>query len=154
MKILKSICNATFLGEIPMQPVPHGLQTSPSKKTDWIAVATLAFSAGSFLAGSLAIYFSVKAVIEKGNSDLVNIGVSILRVDPGKEKQISEATREWALNLIDANAGGVKFSQEARAQLLRKPLSYDNGWGASDFGSVDTFPTKPAAPRPAPEPPK
>jgi hypothetical protein len=48
-------------------------------------------------------------VIEKGNADLVKVGVSVLRVDSEKEKQIS-AAREWALNLIDANAGGVNFS--------------------------------------------
>ena len=100
-------------------------------------------------------YFSVKAVIEKGNSDLVNIGVSVLRVDPEKEKQISEATREWALNLIDANAGGVTFSPEARAQLLKEPLKYsfDNGWGTYGFFPSYT-PVEPAPPRPSPEPPK
>ena len=38
-------------------------------------------------------------------------------------EQIS-AARKWALNLIDANAGGVKFSSEACAQLLREPLKY------------------------------
>jgi hypothetical protein len=77
-----------------------------------------------------------------------------------RKKQIS-AAREWALNLIDANSGGVKFSPEARAQLLKERLkftrydgSYDTGWGASDFGSIDTCPVKPAAPRPTPEPPK
>ncbi len=64
---------------------------------------------------------------EHRNADLVKIGVSVLRVDPEKEKQIS-AAREWALNLIDANAGGVTFSQEARAQLLREPLGYDAGY--------------------------
>ena len=57
------------------------------------------------------------------DADLVKIGVRVLRVDPEKEKQIS-AAREWALNLIDANAGGVTFSSEARAQLLREPLKY------------------------------
>jgi hypothetical protein len=70
-----------------------------------------------------AIIFTVWTVREHRNADLVRIGVSVLRVDPDKEKQIS-AAREWALNLIDANAGGVKFSPEARAQLLRKRLEY------------------------------
>jgi hypothetical protein len=32
------------------------------------------------------------------------------------------AARAWALNLIDANADGVKFSKEARAELLEKAL--------------------------------
>ncbi|HEX3495180.1 MAG TPA: hypothetical protein VHT48_07415 [Methylocella sp.] len=42
---------------------------------------------------------------EHRNADLVKIGVSFLRVDPEKEKQIS-AAREWELDLIDANASG------------------------------------------------
>ncbi len=98
------------------------------------------------------VYITVRTFTEKRNADLVRIGVSVLRVDPEKEKQIS-AAREWALNLIDANAGGVTFSPEARAQLLRKPLSYDNGWGAYDFSPYYT-PDKSAPRRPAPEPPK
>jgi hypothetical protein len=91
------------------------------------------------------VYITVKTLTEKRNADLVQIGVSVLRVDPDKEKQIS-ATREWALNLIDANAGGVKFSQEARAQLLREPLKYGGGYdpyvGGYDPGD------KPLPPRP------
>ncbi len=134
-----------------MQPAPRESLTTTSKKTDWIVIATLAFSAGSFLAGSLAIYFSVKAVIEKGNSDLVNIGVSVLRVDPDKEKQLSEATRKWALDLIDTNAGGVKFSPEARAQLLREPLNYYDT-STPDYDTSKRV--KPAPRSPSPEPPK
>jgi hypothetical protein len=105
-------------------------------------------------------YWNVR---EHRNADLVKIGVSVLRVDPEKEKQLSAATREWALNLIDANAGGVKFSPEAREQLLREPLKYNDpgyaygSWGSSiGHSSVDYTPTpdKPAPRRPSPEPPK
>jgi hypothetical protein len=43
------------------------------------------------------------------------------------------ATRKWALDLIDANAGGVKFSEEARAQLLKKPLDFTGKWGDTSY---------------------
>jgi hypothetical protein len=45
--------------------------------------------------------------------------VSVLRVDPQKEGHLT-AARSWALDVIDANAGGVRFSREARAGLLQK----------------------------------
>ena len=102
----------------------------------------------------LGVYLTATTLTAKRNADLVKIGVSVLRVDPEKEKQIS-AAREWALKLIDANAGGVKFSKEAKEQLLKEPLGYDLGYtGASDLGYVDTFGVKPAPRRPSPEPPK
>jgi hypothetical protein len=115
-------------------------------------------------------YWNVR---EHRNADLVKIGVSVLRVDPEKEKQLSQATREWALDLIDANAGGVTFSSEARAQLLKEPLKYSSTYGSGfadgtygsgvadgTYGSgtvADGYPAKPdkSAPRrPSPEPPK
>jgi hypothetical protein len=69
---------------------------------------------------AFALIYAVWTWSEKRNADLVQIGINVLRVDPEEEKQIS-AAREWALNLIDANAG-VKFTPEARKQLLREPL--------------------------------
>ncbi|HEX3497092.1 MAG TPA: hypothetical protein VHT02_07960 [Methylocella sp.] len=106
-----------------------------------ICIAALAVAA-------CAISFTVWTWREKRNADLVRIGVSVLRVDPEKEKQISEAAREWALNLIDTNAGGVKFSPEAREQLLNKRLEYyaDPGWATGKWGSVDTYPNSSAQP--------
>jgi hypothetical protein len=87
------------------------------------------------------VYITVKTLTEKRNADLVRIGISVLRVDPDKEKQISEATREWALNLIDANAGGVTFSPEARAQLLKGPLKSSASdkldYSSNDAGATD-----------------
>ncbi len=96
-------------------------------------VAALALAA-------IAIVLAVSSEQDKRNADLVRIGISVLRVDPQKEKEISVATRKWALDLIDANAG-VKFSPEARAQLLKEPLKssgagYDNFWGNSDLGPL------------------
>jgi len=92
-------------------------------------------------------YWNVR---EHRNADLVKIGVSVLRVDPDKEKQVS-ALREWALDLIDANAGGVKFSSEARAQLLRGPFEYYSTLDSADV----TYPLeKPTPSRPVAEPPK
>src|ERR1700730_11446121 len=120
-----------FLGEISMQLAPQSLQIPASKKWDWmVPVAMLTASVAAFIASLSFAVFSIKTWTAKRDADLVKIGVSVLRVDPEKEKQIS-AAREWALNLIDANAGGVTFSPEARAQLLREPLKYsvNNGWG-------------------------
>jgi hypothetical protein len=104
-----------------------------------ISVAALAVAACS-------ITFTVWTWREHRNADLVKIGVSVLRVDPEKEKQISEA-REWALNLIDANAGGVTFTPEARSQLLKKRLEYaDVKWGEFSWGSGVPLPGVPVAP--------
>ena len=93
----------SLFGKTAMQPHPM------TSFMQWsVSIAALAVTA-------CAISFTVWTWREKRNADLVKTGVSILRVEPEKEKQIS-AAREWALNLIDANAGGVKFSPEARAQ--------------------------------------
>ncbi|MGI8567672.1 MAG: hypothetical protein ACR2KT_00555 [Methylocella sp.] len=93
-----------------------------------------------------AISFAVWTWREHRNADLVRIGISVLRVDPEKEKQVSEATRKWALDLIDANAGDVKFSPDARAQLLKKPLeTYGSGYNVG-FDSGSFSPVKPARP--------
>jgi hypothetical protein len=127
-----------------MQPAPQESYSSTLKKTDWIAAITLIVASIANVLATAAIILSVRTEVEKGNADLVRIGVSVLRVDPEKEKQIS-AAREWALNLIDANAGGVKFSPEARAQLLQEPLKFDY---------YDTSAFNPVPRRPSPEPPK
>ena len=68
-----------------------------------------------------ALLYTVYVAREDRNAALVSIGVSVLQTDPSKGAQV-EGAREWALNLIDANAGGVKFSKEARALLLKQPL--------------------------------
>jgi hypothetical protein len=148
---LKSIYNATFLGEIPMQLDSQSSQTSTPKNWDWmIPVAALTASIAAFIASFSFAIFSVETWREHRNADLVKIGVSVLRVDPEKEKQIS-AAREWALNLIDANARGAKFSPEARERLLKEPL--ETGW--YDLGYYDAYrPAKPAPRRPSAEPPK
>ncbi|MGH6849671.1 MAG: hypothetical protein ACREDD_04350 [Methylocella sp.] len=130
-----------------MQLALQESQTSTSKKWDWmIPVAALTVSTAAFIASLSYAVFSIKTWTAKRDSDLVNIGISVLQVDPEKEKQIS-AAREWALNLIDANAGGVKFSPEARAQLLREPLKYGYSYDYS-------YPIEPAPRRPSAEPPK
>ncbi|WGJ16144.1 hypothetical protein QEV83_07845 [Methylocapsa sp. D3K7] len=99
--------------------------------------------AALFVAAS-ALNFTVWTWREKRNADLVQIGINVLRVDPEKEKQIS-AAREWALNLIDANAGGVMFSPDARAQLLKNRLEIaDVKWGNFSWGSGETLPPNPA----------
>jgi hypothetical protein len=67
------------------------------------------------------LVFAVSNAMQQRNAALVSIGVAVLKADPAKEPQVT-AAREWALDLIDANAGGVKFSRDAREQLLTKPL--------------------------------
>jgi hypothetical protein len=84
-----------------------------------VAIAALLIGASAMVA-SFSVWNSEK------NARLVEIGVNILRADPKKEPT-ALAAREWALDLIDANAGGTKFSNEARRQLLESTLGYRGG---------------------------
>jgi hypothetical protein len=118
------------------------------------SVMQLTVTAEALAVAASAISFTVWTWREHRNADLVQIGVNVLRADPEKEKQIS-ASREWALSLIDANAGGVKFSPEARARLLREPLGYFADYSQPiDYSTPIGTPDKPVPRRPAPEPPK
>lgn len=54
-----------------------------------------------------AISFAIVTLRQERNAKLVEIGVSILKSDPTKEPAVMQA-RKWALDLIDANAGGAK----------------------------------------------
>ena len=100
-------------------------------KTLWVQIP-IAFC--SLCVAVAAIAFAVATLREERNAALVRIGVSILRADPTKEPTAGPA-RRWALDLIDANSGGVKFSSEARAALLEQALPLtDTSWyiGGSD----------------------
>jgi uncharacterized membrane protein YgcG len=108
------------------------------------SVMQFAVAAAALCVAAAAIFFAVSTVRQERNAALVSIGVSVLRADPGKEAQVN-AARQWALDLIDANAGGVKFSTDARAALLRGPLiteggGYDGGGdnGAGAAGGTDS----------------
>jgi hypothetical protein len=81
----------------------------------------LAIALGALAIGLWSAVMTYKASFEERNARLVEIGISILKVDPEKEPQIS-AARDWALDLIDANTGGVRFSKDAREGLRRKRL--------------------------------
>lgn len=74
-----------------------------------------------------ACVFTVHTWSSARDAQLVQIGVSILEIDPKQQQQIAGA-REWALNLIEANSGGVTFSREARAQLLGRKLVIQRGY--------------------------
>jgi hypothetical protein len=93
------------------------------------SVMQLTVTAAALCVAASAIIFTVRSTTEERNAKLVEIGVGILRVDPAKDGQIA-AARNWALDLIDANAGGVKFSKEARAELLSKRLD-TTGWATT-----------------------
>jgi hypothetical protein len=77
----------------------------------------------------------------------VEIGISVLRADPKKDASAASA-REWALDLIDANAGGVKFSREARRDLLGQALAlkptalFQPDYGTSYYSYEPTTPPK------------
>jgi hypothetical protein len=92
----------------------------------------------SLCIAAAAIVFAVRSWSDERNARLVEIGVSILRVEPEKDSEV-RAAREWAINLIDANAGGVKFSAAARAELLQNRLDVRGGFtdGWWDSGSYD-----------------
>ena len=91
-----------------------------------VPVMQITLTAMAVCVASAAIVYTVTAASEKRNADLVRIGVEVLRVDPKKETQVA-AAREWALDLIDANAGGVTFSVDARESLLLSPLLTTGG---------------------------
>ncbi|QND70770.1 hypothetical protein [Tardiphaga robiniae] len=87
----------------------------------------------SLCVAAAAILFAIRSFSEERNARLVEIGVNVLRVDPTKETQVS-AAREWALDLIDANAGGIRFSDKARSELMNRPLDL-SPWA---FGESDS----------------
>ena len=84
----------------------------------WVQIP-IAFCALCIAAASIA--FAVANFRRERNARLVEVGISVLRADPEKEPDIVSA-RQWALDLIDANAGGVKFTLEARQALLKQAL--------------------------------
>jgi hypothetical protein len=86
-------------------------------------------SAFAVLLGAVAIAYTAYTAREDRNAALVSIGIAVLRADPAKEAQVTGA-RQWALDLIDANAGGVKFSTQARSELLQGRLKIIGG----DYG--------------------
>jgi hypothetical protein len=92
-----------------------------------------AVTAAALIVAAAAVYFTVTTARGERNAALVSIGIQVLRADPGRESQVT-AAREWALDLIDANAGGVKFSQRAREELLQRALHFGNGGGGGDGG--------------------
>jgi hypothetical protein len=105
------------------------------------SVMQLAITLAGVCVAASAIFFAVKSYSDERNARLVAIGVSILKVDPKKEAQLRSA-REWALDLIDSNAGRVKFSADARAGLLNQRLvtSLANDFEAYDRGNLKTRP--------------
>jgi hypothetical protein len=105
------------------------------------SVMQLSITAASLCVAAAAIIFAVKSMSDERNARLVEIGVSILRVDPAKNMQVA-AARKWALDLIDANAGGIKFSIAARDELLHEPLGYYDSGGYGDYSTVPASPPK------------
>jgi hypothetical protein len=119
---------------------PQSLQPHPLTSVMQMAITFL-----SLCIAAGAIIYAVKTTSDDRNARLVEIGVSVLRVDPQKEGHLT-AARRWALDLIDANAGGVRFSSEARAGLLQKAFdlrpfdsSWDTGWGSVKGGECQAF---------------
>jgi hypothetical protein len=114
-----------------MQPYPFTPYLQAS-----VAVAAL-------LIGASAMFATFSVWRGERNARLVEIGVSILRADPKKEPSAA-AAREWALDLIDANTGGTKFSAEARRALIDEALGYRPV--GNIFDNVDYYDlVKPAA---------
>lgn len=87
------------------------------------SVMQLAVTAMALCVAAAAIAFIVWTASVDRNARLVEIGIAVLRSDPKNEGHLS-AARAWALDLVDANAGGVKFSKQARAELLQRPLAW------------------------------
>jgi hypothetical protein len=121
----------------PTQAVSGPLQPHPLT-----SVMQMAITFCSLCIAAAAITYAIKASSEERNARLVEIGVGVLRVNPTKDVQVA-AARGWALDLIDANSGGVKFSKEARQNLLEQrfewlpTVSGGTSWGGAD-ASLDT----------------
>jgi hypothetical protein len=80
------------------------------------------------------------------NAGLVAIGLGILRADP-KEAQ-TNATREWAIKLIETHSG-QPFSEQAKNELLNNRLRWESP--ASSGPPADlTFSIDDGRPRPLP----
>jgi hypothetical protein len=88
------------------------------------SVMQLVVTVAALCIAAAAISYIVRSATEERNARLVEIGVGVLRADPAKEGHI-RAAREWAMDLIDQNAGGLKFSQEARSELGSKKLDFE-----------------------------
>ncbi len=95
-------------------------------QSPWTPLVQIAIAFSALCVAASAVTYSISAWHEDKNARLVEIGVSILRADPNKEPSAA-SSRLWALDLIDANAGGVKFSTEARAELMKQALSAKTG---------------------------
>ena len=80
------------------------------------------------------------------NARLVEIGIAILRADP-KEAQ-TNATREWAMRLIETHSG-QPFSEQARSELLNNRLRWESP-ASSGQPSDLTFSIDDGRPRPLP----
>ncbi len=80
------------------------------------------------------------------NARLVEIGIGILRADP-KEAQ-TNATREWAIKLIETHSG-QPFSDQARSELLNNKLRWES-LGSYGLPPDLTFSVDDARPRPLP----
>lgn len=105
-----------------------------------IASAALAIAAWSAVT-------AYKTWFDERNARLVEIGIGVLRVDPEKDTSIA-AAREWALNLIDANAGGVRFSKEARDALRKRQFDYYDTVTAEEAHFLTSSPIPPRTPEP------
>lgn len=93
-------------------------------QSPWTPLVQIAIAFSALCIAAAAVIYSVSAWHEDKNARLVEIGVAVLRADPSKEPSTASA-RVWALDLIDANAGGIKFSVQAREELIRQALPYD-----------------------------
>ena len=109
--------NTLLRREVVVEPKPFAF--TPYLQAS-VAVAALVLAASAAFA-SYTVWNSER------NARLVEIGVSILRADPKKEPSTA-AARKWALDLIDANAGGVRFSAEARKTLVDQALPTASSW--------------------------
>jgi hypothetical protein len=105
------------------------------------SVMQLTVTAAALCVAGAAVIFTVRSMTEERNARLVEIGISVLRVDQAKNPQV-EGAREWALDLIDANAGGVKFSPTARQALILGQFYSEPINDFAPYGSANIYPDK------------
>lgn len=130
-----------------------GMREEKMQQSTWTPYVQMSITFCALCVAAAAISWAVFTWRQERNAQLVAIGVGVLRADPKKEPSAASA-REWALDLIDANSGGVKFSQQARTDLLNEALSAklpDGGYiggGYVDFGGYEVSPPSKNTPAP------
>lgn len=98
-----------------------------NRRVDWTAIVALI---GVIISSSVAVAVAVWTTQGAFDSKMVEIGVSILSADPGKDVV---PARQWAITLVELHSGHP-FEPSDREKLLRHPIqTYLRGATVVDY---------------------